>query len=207
LKLHPESENPVLFSQPTPRELKKSTLIGDGDYSLYGLHFSVPWTDLVKKSEKAGVATQMFFSQQKFVTVYDDGYLSDRFVTGNDGAFSTKDAQQVSGFFGADVISDKYLFYRSVLENTPDRVGSSTTEQEALARAALIPVKAVITAGTSGKIYSFDAGNIKGFQLGDGSAEQPIVVYGFDQSDRLFNLSIGGSQDDVDYTLSSLSFR
>ncbi len=206
LKLYPESENPSLFSQSTPRDVKRVIPANGSEYSLYGLHFSVPWTDLLKKNEKPGVGTQLFFPQQKFVTVYEDGYLSERFVTGSDGVFSAKDRQQVSDYFGTNITSDKYMFYRIVLDNTPDRIGSSTTQTEALARAALTSVKAVITTGTRGKVYSFNLGNVKGFQLGDTSSEKPIVLYVFDQANSLFNLSIAGTQDEVDYILSSLSF-
>ena len=200
---------PFLGNQPTPNTINPMDIpVGQyTEYSYYGVKFKVPWIGLVKQLDRPGIGIQLSFRESKFVTVYDGDYLFNAY-TADDVARVTP---KIMAFFGNDVVNDKYKLYKTIFENTPDKIKASASDKESAARLALISIKAVISgkAGTNKPVYSFTRENLKGFQIGSGNGAngEPAVLYIFDSQNKLYNFSISGTQGEIEYVIASIQFN
>jgi len=98
----------------------------------------------------------------------------------------------------------QYGLYTAVLNSAPSQIGWPTAEPEAAARLALVLIKAsMCKMFGKGELYSFRTDYIRGFQLG-GESQVHKTIYAFDASDRGYEIVIIGSEEEIDYMLSSV---
>ena len=98
----------------------------------------------------------------------------------------------------------EYGFENAVLSATPDQVTISTPENQATLTAIVLTLKAASFV-INGPIYRFDTGIVKGFQFGDATSTRSTTrIDLFDQKNIKYNLTVSGTQGEIDYILDSI---
>jgi uncharacterized membrane protein len=129
---------------------------------------------------------------------------------------TTPDAQRLANILAAHPIESNYALYRAVYGASPEQLSPTMKEQEALRDNLLLLWKLSfgpdLSLGTTPEFYSFDWGNVRGFQFGDPSKEHPVAVRAFDDRDHqfrfIFTVATGSggkiTQEDINTAMQSL---
>lgn len=180
---------------------------GHQEFTSYGLMFGVPWKEKPEKIER-GSAIFFKFPDKKFVVLFDPESIPpprEILLKGN-----PNDVEKVKAFFGEGILDSNYDFYSHILNTSPDQITIFTPKKEAMSKAILVVLKTVLVITPSGGniIYSFVTdNNIKGFQWGRDEVRGRTLVTLFDQNDVQYEMVIGGTQEEIDFILSSIEIR
>ena len=180
----------ILNTIPTSHILSPIIATDSSNFSYLGLTLSVPWVNVTKKIVTGNpiTALQITFSNGKSIALTKADTMS---------------TDQLSKWNSlVPSIKTDYDFENAMWSATPGQVANETPEDKATATAALLIAKQTIL--TTTPIYSFDTGIVKGFQYGDPTPKGQVSIDLFDTNGTKYNLSISGTQDEIDYILSSI---
>lgn len=201
-----KAKKPELYKTVIQREIKPSLYFDEeiinNTYSFYDFTFKVPWKDLVKKNERQNVV-DLTFNQNKRVIIFDPKDNLDM-VKNLFALRSEKDQKKLRNFFGDDILKSNYSFCTIVLNITPEKINIFNSSNQIIVSSILLTLKAILPPSSTGEIYNFEAGDIKGFQFGDPKANKPILIWFFDKQDKQHELIISGTQQEIDFILSSI---
>lgn len=200
-----QSKYPLLYKTPVAREVSCPSFEfnpSSSELSYYGLRMQVPWNTIVDRRENKG-SVRIIFENNKNIVLFDEKQgIKDTFLQGD-----VSKAQKIKDFMGEKVLSSNYAFYTALLSVTPSFFGKNIL-MNATVKSILIVLKATIVPPfSSGEIYNFDIGTVKGFQFGDASSRLVVLDF-FDTNDRMHSLAVSGaSQGEIDCVLSSIAIE
>ena len=192
-----DNNGTLLNIVPTARSLSPLTAPGASTTLKYdGYIFSVPWEGI---SSTKGGATPTSSVSIVFASGNQFGVLGP----------PVSDAQMMKNIHDIGTLDPSYQIKTQYdLDNAtfnviPDQVTITTPGNDATLIALLLILKSAELI-TAGKLYSFNTGAIKGFQLGDPSAGREVVIYCYDSDGNRFTVVTGGTQSEIDYILASI---
>jgi hypothetical protein len=197
-----------LYITPSQRKIKQFQQESNvPKFSYLGIEFQTPWKQLIEQKTFGDNAVLLKFPEDKSIYLLSDFSKSDL----REAWFSGGSPQEVNALkerLGAKEIdfSSDYEFRKWFLSQTPEEIGFFTPPRTVLARSVVLIFKSIAIVGRkTDKIYNFKTEQIKGFQYGDPergiNAAIPVEVW--DNKEHRYFFVIQGTQDDIDFILSS----
>lgn len=194
LKQPPRSERPHIYVMPQPLPLEPCTLDPLTNVTFAGYSFDVPWA--VADSTELGAQRDVLrvdFASGQVMAVSD----LDELLRALEG-LRKEDAQTreyIETMWGPQALESHYGFIRVVMETTPSDVTIFVHPMRAFGTKKLLTLKDELASNAATGLYTFEAGNIRGFQFGDPSQATEVEVILFDPSDRALNLLVRPGRD------------
>lgn len=178
------------------------------DLGEYGYQITVPWTSKMKESPSAGGAEFRFETGQIVVFGDPDAQLDTVHILRDSPG---DQYMPFSPLFANGSIANNYDLYNAVYSSSPSQVSPVTNYATAQRDRILLIMKLSFGFDLAKPIYSFDFGNIKGFQFGD-PAKGPVAIRAFGGHDKQFRFIFtvfsgsGGqiAQTDINQAMQSL---
>jgi len=181
-----KDKTPLSYIVPISKSIVDVTDVAQSKISYSSCEFYLPWTVTKNTTPKTLLLT---VSKGKVMSIQKDKMLDDK-----GGAFNNY-TQEIMTFDG----------YNKILYTTPDQINFSTAYEVSKEKASLLILKAIFTAYDKRIIYRFESKNIKGFQFGDPSKTNNVIVDFFDNNNNLYHLKFYSfSQKEIDFILFSL---
>lgn len=204
------AETPEVYVRPTAHTLDvnlyQRQFADRPALTYYGLLFRVPWTE-EPAIEKGTRGVTLKFSAERTVLVQKGEFDVNSFC---EDIFGKEEGAQVvekiQGAYGKQFTADPYIFYREILNSSPDNITFLTIQNKAEMEMYLLKMKQRLVSILLEKdtIYEIETYYIRGFQFGKGG--DPFVAIDlFNRANEPYSLFIkGGTQEDIDFILSSI---
>jgi hypothetical protein len=175
---------------PTPLVLTSVSTTEPTTFSYLGLTFSTPWSSVSITSEDGNPPelVEIDFANGRRVTLIRASTSS---------AATLAEWNSLSSNIKTDYDLDTAAF-----SATPSDVTSSTPGNQAILVSTLLTLKTSLWI-SPGPIYSFKTGAVEGFQFGDATTTRPVGIEIYDDDNHAYLLTIKGTQEEIDYILSS----
>jgi hypothetical protein len=182
------SAKPEFWTVPSPladRSIEKSN---GKRLTLYGYQFEVPWAN-VTREEHLKQMEFVYFSEG-FVLVFHDPAQNVnqlKILT----AEGTKNEAGLKKLFGEETTRSNYSLLSTILNLTPRDLRLSFSRQKMVSSSALLMLKPRWTGTVQGGLYSFQTDWLRGFQQGDPTKDETVVIDAFDAHDNEIEISVG----------------
>ncbi len=204
----PKWKDPQLYVVPTSRTLKSFDFQGKDHhvFSYSGIDFKVPWGDMPKVESSTFAILLKFPNRNQGVVVRDDSDFYSSFPTNLLRGKNDDETGKLKSLFADYDFRSTFNFYKTIVSTSPNQITIFSTPKEAITKAIFIPIKSILIYATSTKnIYEFQAGDIRGFQLGDPLPNEFTDVLIFKEDGTVRDFSIRGTQEEIDFILSSMA--
>jgi hypothetical protein len=130
-----------------------------------GAEFDVPWDDINKdKTRIIGNWVEIKFQSGTSIILCvspPDGFITDISKS------KTPDPQLFASIYGQEVLRSDYALQKAIFETTPRQITLFTPANRAAGLSLVLMIKGIMPPTTDWAIFSVQAKNVKGFQLGD----------------------------------------
>jgi hypothetical protein len=177
--------------------------------SYFGFEFEAPGNE-VEEVKQGSTYARVQFKTGQFVMIWDPKQSLDRVGTINDAA--AKKGSRGSDVFGQDILVSNYALVWAELNMTPDKISISMPAKEAIRDLILLKFKGTEIHGAETGLFTFQVGEMRGFQMGDPARAPIVLITAFDSGDREYRLFVGVTkvkaavvtQRDINAILSSI---
>jgi len=160
---------PNLSRIPEPLDLRDDSKTPGTKISEFGYEFEVPWAE-IPQTRKTEYLSDYVFGGDRAVVLFNP---SDRDTS---VTYSLAEQQLVSALQG-------YSIMKAALNTTPEQMSPFLSKREATRQLTLLKMKQVFgLEGLSSAFYSFDRGDLRGFQIGDPAKDHNIELDCFDSN-------------------------
>jgi len=177
--------------------------------NFFGYQFEVPWQ---KGEQKQLDSIALVFSQsgQEAVSFFNPG--GDRGFIRMMKETPGLRVGYLNPLYGRENVQSDYEFVRAALNTTPSQLSLFLPWSKEVYAANLLRMKEAFILGPQGGLYSFEFGQLRGFQHGDPVRDKNVLVDAYDAGDRKFRLSFssksgpngGMTQPDINRVLQTL---
>ncbi|MFH1188429.1 MAG: hypothetical protein V1652_01120 [bacterium] len=172
--------------------------------SYYNVLFRVPWTG-VPEEEIGPRGVTLKFADDKAVLFTKGSFDARKLIY---EVFGDKAGEAVVekmiGVYGSQFINDPYIFYREILNSTPDNITFLTIQKKAEMEMFLLMLKQQLVSLGKDTIYEFETYYARGFQFGTEN-DLFVIVDFFNRENQLYSFLIRkGTQEDIDFIISSI---
>jgi hypothetical protein len=182
-----KDKTPLSYIVPINKKFVDVKDTAQSKISYSNCEFDLPWT--ITKKNTTTKTLLLTVSKGKVMSIQKDEMLDDK-----GGAFNNY-TKEIMTFDG----------YNKILYTTPDQINFSSPYEVSKEKASLLILKAIFTAYDKRIIYRFESNDIKGFQFGDPSKANNVIVDFFDNNNNLYHLKFYSfSQKEIDFILFSL---
>lgn len=166
--------------------------------------FRVPWGGTVEE-ERGPRGVTIKFADNKAVLLTKENFDTRALIQEVFGAQVGETViAKMTAVYGSQFINDPYIFYREILNSTPDNITFLTIQKKAEMEMFLLQLKQQIVSLGKDTIYEFETYYARGFQFG-GKDDLFVIVDFFNRENKLYSLLIkGGTQEDIDFIISSI---
>jgi hypothetical protein len=185
-----KNKTPLAYIVPISKKFVDITDVAQNKISYGNCELYLPWTAIKKTATKKSLLLTVV-GKGKAMLIQKDEMINDK----EGGAFN-------------DYLHEIMTFdwYNKILCTTPDQINLGTTYKEDKEKASLLIQKAIFISNGK-RIYRFEGKNIKGFQFGDASETNYVIVDFFDNNNNLYHLKFYSfSQKEIDFILFSIRF-
>jgi hypothetical protein len=175
----------------------------------FGYQFEVPW-QVGDQKQRESIAFVFSQSGQEAVSFFDPA--------GQQGFIRMmKQTPQLrveflSPLYGRENVQSDYEFVRAALNASPSQLSLLVPWSKEVYAANLLRMKEAFILGPQTGLYSFEIGQLRGFQHGDPVRDKNVEVEAYDASDRKFKLIFssksgpngGMTQPDINRVLQTL---
>jgi hypothetical protein len=177
--------------------------------NFFGYQFEVPWQEGEKK-QRDSIAVLFSHSGQEAVMFFDPGGERGfiRMLKETPGL----QVGYLNPVYGRENVQSDYEFVRAALNTTPSQLSLFLPWSKEVYAANLLRMKEVFLLEQQDGLYSFEFGQLRGFQQGDPVRDKNVVVEAYDAGDRKFKFIFssksgpngGMTQPDVNRVLQTL---
>jgi hypothetical protein len=180
-------KTPELWNVPKPLQFESSVPTPGRTLSYFGYQFKSPWTDVTAERKAEGVAA-VTFSGDQGIAIYDESKIL---------------AQRA--LFG-------YAYRSNVLNATPADLRWFSSRQDMARSSIYIAMKSVDARYMKGGVYSFQTPWFRGFQIGNPSQDEAVMIEFYDPENLKIRLLVDSrhgavrrpSQSDLNQIISTL---
>jgi hypothetical protein len=183
-----KDKTPLAYIVPISKKFVDVTDVAQNKISYGNCELYLPWTAIKKTGTEKILALTV--GKDKLMVIEKDEMINDK----EGGAFNNY-LHEIVTFDG----------YNKILCTTPDQINLGIPYKEAREKASLLINKAIFISHGK-RIYRFEGKNIKGFQFGDASETNYVIVDFFDNNNNnLYHLRFFSfSQKEIDSILFSI---
>jgi hypothetical protein len=140
-----------------------------------GLEFEVPWTDLDGQKSKYFKKIVIYvFQSGRVIEVFGPNPTHDDLLAALEKNLGDKN-NSLPKLFGEEATKTDYVFRRTMLDQTPDRLKPWMNERESYRVSLLLMIKGVSSVGGETGLFDVEGNGWKGFQYDD-PAKKPKKV-------------------------------
>jgi hypothetical protein len=203
------AKNSRLSVVPTPLSNTSISLVKGTPENFFGYQFEVPWQTGEQK-QRDSIALVFSQSSQEAVSFFDPG--GDRgFIRMMKETPGLK-VGYLNPVYGRENVQSEYEFARAALNTSPSQLSLFLHWSNEVYAANLLRMKEVFLLGPQGSLYSFEFGQLRGFQHGDPVQDKNVEVDAYNADDRKFKFIFssrsgpngGMTQPDINRILQTL---
>lgn len=153
--------------------------------NFFGYQFEVPWQGGEQK-QRDSIAFVFSQSSQEAVSFFDPG--GDRGFIRMMKETPGLRVGYLNPLYGRENVQSDYEFLRAALNTTPSQLSLFLPWSKEVYAANLLRMKEVALLGPQTGLYSFEFGQLRGFQQGDPVRDKNVEVEAYDAADRKFKL-------------------
>jgi hypothetical protein len=203
------ARNPRLSVVPIPLSDTSISQQKGTPENFFGYQFEVPWQGGEQK-QRESIAFVFSQSSQEAVTFYDpagqQGFI--RMMKETPGLR----VGYLNPLYGRENVQSDYEFVRAALNASPSQLSLFLPWSKEVYAANLLRMKEAFILGSQTGLYSFELGQLRGFQQGDPVHDKNVEVEAYDAADRKIKLIFssksgpngGMTQPDINRVLQTL---
>ena len=179
------ASNPRLSVVPIPLSDKSVSLEKGMPENFFGYQFEVPWQG-GEQRQRESIAFVFSPSSQEAVSFFDPtgdrGFI--RMMKETPGLR----VAYLNPVYGRENVQSDYEFARAALNTSPSQLSLFLPWSKEVYAANLLRMKEVFLLGPQPGLYSFEFGQLRGFQHGDPVRDKNVEVEAYDSADRKIKL-------------------
>ena len=168
-----------------------------------GLTFQVAKKGPALETDRANISSFAFGNGDRVVVSKSDSAYELKNTVSKDKNFAI-----FKKIVGEDKFASEYTTENTIINVTPNEIYFSQSKDKMVTDSLLLTLKEIISpviAADEDHIYSFNTGQVKGFQFGSAKAGKTVVIRLFDKSDNRYEISPkANNQQEIDYMLNSI---
>ncbi len=163
-------------------------------FTNYGFCFSVPWNNLNWVREEEPFSVYRFSNNRSLIIEADD--ISSLLLGELKTEWHGKDRSRYASVFGAENIRSNYALLSACLNASPDSLSLFENKRTSFKKFFFLIPKSLAVNSNTGKIYTFDFNNCKGFQIGDTASNSRISLMCFADPNTSTSFILSSGQGD-----------
>lgn len=182
---HWGSKAPFLREIPQPLPSTTASAAQEKNLSFYDMTFAAPWKGIAAQKSGNGYSV-VSFNAGPVVIFFNPAGEKDIVSTIRDGDLDTYHRYQA--VFGSNLFPSNYDLYKTVYGASPAALSPLMSRDEVVRIGTLLQWKLAFASNGASAIYTVDANEFRGLQLGDPSRDPMVMVRLFDAHSGQFRL-------------------